>query len=228
MAISLVGLHGSLYAVLNSEYLSSRYSYGSTGQVICTTMFEIFAIRYSWDRSGSVVKRLLPKIAKFLQVLVVWIPLLGVLEIIPSVLYSALRDRDINSTVLNVLFILSTAIPLIFASLSMVFDAALLTAFCIYTRGIYQTLENSRDKFFEMIARYGIASIVFNAASIGFYGIGQALRQSNFFIFLAVSYYMLIFSYISLLMMKLGNVRPYRSSGSKGSMKAGSMKGGTA
>ncbi|KAJ3408647.1 hypothetical protein HDU80_004996 [Chytriomyces hyalinus] len=219
MAISLIGLHASLYSVINSEYLSARYINSSTGQVICTTMFEIFAIRYSWDRSGSVVKRLLPKTAKFLQVLVVWIPLLGLLEIVPSILYSALHDRGINPTISNVLFILSTAIPLVFASLSLVFDAALLTAFCTYTRGIHETLESSRDQFFEMIARYGIASIVFYAGSIGFYGLGQAFRLSNFFIFLAVSYFMLIFSYISLLLMKLGNVRTYRSSGSKGSVK---------
>ncbi|KAI8831159.1 hypothetical protein BJ741DRAFT_617584 [Chytriomyces cf. hyalinus JEL632] len=205
MATSLVGLHISLNLTIEAEYLSARYRYSAAGQTACAALMEVLAIRYSWDRSASIVRRLLPKTAKFLHILALWIPLMGVLETIPSLSHAILHGTDLDAQFSSILFVASTVLPLVFAILAVVFDGVLLTAFCIYTRGILEDLEGEGERFYGMIAWCGIASIVFFAMSITLYGVGLVFRKTNFFIFLACSYSVLVVSYVALLLMKLGN-----------------------
>ncbi|KAJ3297291.1 hypothetical protein HDU79_004173 [Rhizoclosmatium sp. JEL0117] len=127
-------------------------------------------VYYSWKRGIFVVKRVFPWLAQYIGSSIIYIPILILLQAIPTLVLGFMRIwvRDLNEApLLNAnLYLTGLAGAIVIA-----FDLVLLTAFIKYVR--QANLEGATieaDGKLAIVSRYGIGSIVLSLLMLCVYG----------------------------------------------------------
>ncbi|KAJ3067267.1 hypothetical protein HDU99_003578, partial [Rhizoclosmatium hyalinum] len=158
MALSLTGYYST--SAMKKAFDGPGYCANRAFISIFLAFSEASYVYYSWKRGIFVVKRVFPWLAQYIGSSIIYIPILILLQAIPTLVLGFMRIwvRDLNEApLLNAnLYLTGLAGAIVIA-----FDLVLLTAFIKYVRqaNIEGTTIEADGKL-AIVSRYGIGSIV--------------------------------------------------------------------